>query len=103
MIAFGEVPTYVTTGQAAAELDVSPSLIRTWASRGLLAPVGRHNGRPMYAMVDVWAVEKSTRTHRGCLRNLTRYAPMSHDLPQVNPAHSPASTPGFVTSRAGDP
>lgn len=52
---------YVTITQAAAELDVDQALIRDWQRRGLVAPVAKVRGRNVYALADLWDVERNTR------------------------------------------
>lgn len=55
---------YVSTGEAAAALahvGVTTAMVRAWARRGQLAPVTRLDGRPVYRLRDVRAVERATR------------------------------------------
>lgn len=63
-------------------------LIRDWIRRGLvrqyLDPDGHPvvaEGRPIYAMADVYAAELSTRRNGKRARYLTKWAAISHTVP----------------------
>jgi hypothetical protein len=82
--------------------------IRDWKRRGLLTPVGFDGRQPYFRVADVMAVELRTRrtvTRRGGPERLTSdetHRTLIAVLGQLRP-DSPASTPGFVMFRAGDP
>lgn len=62
--------------------------IRDWIRRGLVkqycdpngVPV-EADGRPIYALADICAVELATRRNGEKARRLTRWANVAHDLP----------------------
>jgi hypothetical protein len=54
-------PEHVTTDQAARLLGIRPGLIRQWASRRKIQPVGRAHGRPVYRFADVLHYWRETR------------------------------------------
>jgi DNA-binding transcriptional MerR regulator len=52
----------VSTADAANRIGVSAATIRSWASRGYLAPTGLDdNARPLYKMIDVLRCARDTR------------------------------------------
>lgn len=52
----------LTTSEAALLAGRKPATVRTWAARGhLTAKVTDLRGRPLYAVEDVWDVERDTR------------------------------------------
>ena len=53
---------YVTTQQAAQIHGVDPTVIRQWASRGLLVAAGRIGRQPYYRLSDVDHAEYLSRT-----------------------------------------
>ena len=54
-------PAWLSTGEVAEHLRVSPSAVRQWRRRGLLAPDGGTPGRALYsrAMVEAFALSRS--------------------------------------------
>lgn len=56
--------TPVTTDRAATEVGVKPATVRQWAARGLLKPLGRVAGRPVYDLDDVFRAEARTAATR---------------------------------------
>lgn len=61
----------VTTSEAATKANVPARRIRVWAHRGLLEAAGRlPDGRPLYALRQVWDVELATRSGRGPQRRV---------------------------------
>lgn len=53
--------------------------IRDWIRRGKLHPRGEFDGRPVYAMADVYRVEKATRRHGKRGQLLTRVLSIAQD------------------------
>lgn len=56
-------------------------LIRNWIRRGKLLECGRYDGRPVYAMADVYRVELATRRNGKRGRRLTPVGSMTHAMP----------------------
>jgi hypothetical protein len=102
-------PTYADT-EGAAELLTQAGIINArdriydWKRRGFLKPwkiVGRTT---IYRMADVDSAELKTRnTPQGAPRSLTVSGISQIIGTGIPMPPGPAITPGFVTSRAGDP
>lgn len=60
----------LTGAEIAAALGISEATIRTWKSRGYIAPAAHQQGRPLYHLADVQRVNERVR-ERGTRRKRT--------------------------------
>lgn len=65
---------FVTTNQAAAIHDVTPSTIRSWVLRGLLAPHTNVQGANVFRLSDVDKAEMESRRRDKSKRAQSRIA-----------------------------
>lgn len=56
-------PAYelLATAEAAERVGVAAGTVRSWASRGALAPTYVEEGTPYYRAADVWAAHRRAR------------------------------------------
>lgn len=78
-------PTYGHASDCARALNDAgirgaQHLIWNWIRRGDLEKIGVYEGRPVYAMIDVYRVERATRRNGKRGRELTRMMGMTETL-----------------------